>query len=169
MKIFASLYSMIVLSLSRMASSRGLSSIVDETRLDTSSSVVRSFEFCRSISLWPIFSLQPLLSMVSSGRDKRTVFLIVNQILSNINNRNTSGQRLQYNDSVILGMMTSWAERYSQAYPDQYIQGWCLFMQTISLGSSGPDVRLVQSLLNRIGYNAGAVDGIFGPRTYQAV
>jgi g-D-glutamyl-meso-diaminopimelate peptidase len=42
-------------------------------------------------------------------------------------------------------------------------------MQTISLGSSGPDVRLVQSLLNRIGYNAGAVDGIFGPRTYQAV
>ncbi len=42
-------------------------------------------------------------------------------------------------------------------------------MQTISLGSSGPDARLVQSLLNRIGYNAGAVDGIFGPRTYQAV
>ncbi|HOQ06675.1 MAG TPA: M14 family metallopeptidase [Clostridiales bacterium] len=42
-------------------------------------------------------------------------------------------------------------------------------MQTISLGSTGPDVRLVQSLLNRIGYNSGPVDGIFGPRTYQAV
>jgi len=42
-------------------------------------------------------------------------------------------------------------------------------MQTISLGSAGPDVRLVQSLLNRIGYNAGTVDGIFGSRTYQAV
>jgi len=42
-------------------------------------------------------------------------------------------------------------------------------MQTISRGSTGPDVRLVQSLLNRIGYNAGPVDGIFGPRTYQAV
>ena len=42
-------------------------------------------------------------------------------------------------------------------------------MQTISLGSTGPDVRLVQSLLNRIGYNAGPVDGIFGTRTYQAV
>jgi g-D-glutamyl-meso-diaminopimelate peptidase len=43
------------------------------------------------------------------------------------------------------------------------------FMQTISRGSTGPDVRLVQSLLNRIGYNAGPVDGIFGSRTYQAV
>jgi g-D-glutamyl-meso-diaminopimelate peptidase len=43
------------------------------------------------------------------------------------------------------------------------------FMQTISRGSTGPDVRLVQSLLNRIGYNAGPVDGIFGTRTYQAV
>jgi len=42
-------------------------------------------------------------------------------------------------------------------------------MQIISLGSTGPDVRLVQSLLNRIGYNSGPVDGIFGPRTYQAV
>ena len=42
-------------------------------------------------------------------------------------------------------------------------------MQTISHGSSGPDVRVVQSLLNRIGYNAGPVDGIFGSRTYQAV
>jgi g-D-glutamyl-meso-diaminopimelate peptidase len=42
-------------------------------------------------------------------------------------------------------------------------------MQTISRGSSGPDVRVVQSLLNRIGYNAGPVDGIFGSRTYQAV
>lgn len=42
-------------------------------------------------------------------------------------------------------------------------------MQTISHGSSGPDVRVVQSLLNRIGYNAGPVDGIFGSGTYQAV
>lgn len=42
-------------------------------------------------------------------------------------------------------------------------------MQTLSLGSEGPDVRVVQSLLNRIGYNAGPVDGIYGSRTYQAV
>lgn len=42
-------------------------------------------------------------------------------------------------------------------------------MQTIFHGSSGPDVRVVQSLLNRIGYNAGPVDGIFGSGTYQAV
>ncbi len=42
-------------------------------------------------------------------------------------------------------------------------------MQTLSIGSEGPDVRVVQSLLNRIGYPAGPVDGIFGSRTYQAV
>lgn len=42
-------------------------------------------------------------------------------------------------------------------------------MQTLSSGSTGPDVRLIQSLLNRIGYNSGTVDGIFGSRTYQAV
>lgn len=42
-------------------------------------------------------------------------------------------------------------------------------MQTLSIGSQGPDVRVVQSLLNRIGYNAGPVDGVFGNRTYQAV
>ena len=42
-------------------------------------------------------------------------------------------------------------------------------MQTLSIGSEGPDVRVVQSLLNRIGYNAGPVDGVFGNRTYQAV
>lgn len=42
-------------------------------------------------------------------------------------------------------------------------------MQTVSLGSRGPDVRVVQSLLNRIGYNSGTVDGVFGNRTFQAV
>lgn len=42
-------------------------------------------------------------------------------------------------------------------------------MQTLAQGSRGPDVRLVQSLLNRIGYNAGAVDGNFGRQTALAV
>ncbi len=42
-------------------------------------------------------------------------------------------------------------------------------MQTLSLGSTGPDVRLLQSTLNRIGYDAGTVDGVFGGRTNQAV
>ena len=42
-------------------------------------------------------------------------------------------------------------------------------MQTVALGSEGPDVRALQSILNRIGYNAGTVDGIFGSRTRQAV
>ena len=42
-------------------------------------------------------------------------------------------------------------------------------MQTLSQGSRGPDVRLLQSILNRIGYTAGTVDGVFGGQTYQAV
>jgi g-D-glutamyl-meso-diaminopimelate peptidase len=42
-------------------------------------------------------------------------------------------------------------------------------METIYIGSTGPDVRQLQSILNRIGYNAGAVDGSFGSQTQQAV
>lgn len=42
-------------------------------------------------------------------------------------------------------------------------------METLILGSTGPNVKLIQSLLNRIGYNAGPVDGQFGPQTRQAV
>ena len=45
--------------------------------------------------------------------------------------------------------------------------GWS--MQTVATGSTGPDVRVVQSVLNRIGYNAGSVDGVFGNQTKQAV
>lgn len=42
-------------------------------------------------------------------------------------------------------------------------------METLALGSTGPNVKLIQSLLNKIGYHAGAVDGNFGPQTQQAV
>ncbi len=42
-------------------------------------------------------------------------------------------------------------------------------METLNMGSSGPNVKLVQSLLNRIGYNAGVVDGHYGRQTMQAV
>jgi g-D-glutamyl-meso-diaminopimelate peptidase len=42
-------------------------------------------------------------------------------------------------------------------------------METLRLGMRGPYVKLVQSLLARIGYNPGPVDGIFGPQTRQAV
>lgn len=42
-------------------------------------------------------------------------------------------------------------------------------METLSFGSRGPNVKLIQSLLNRIGYNAGTVDGVFGTQTQQAV
>ncbi len=42
-------------------------------------------------------------------------------------------------------------------------------MDTVFFGSTGTYVRLLQSILNRIGYNAGAVDGIFGGQTRQAV
>lgn len=42
-------------------------------------------------------------------------------------------------------------------------------METIKLNSRGPDVSLLQAILNRMGLNAGPVDGIFGVRTRNAV
>lgn len=42
-------------------------------------------------------------------------------------------------------------------------------METLTLGSTGPNVKLVQSLLNKLGYNAGLVDGKFGSQTRLAV
>ncbi len=43
------------------------------------------------------------------------------------------------------------------------------FMETLRVGSTGPYVKLIQSLLSRIGYNPGPVDGVFGNMTRQAV
>lgn len=42
-------------------------------------------------------------------------------------------------------------------------------MILLKIGSRGPQVELLQSILNRLGYNSGAVDGIFGIRTQNAV
>jgi g-D-glutamyl-meso-diaminopimelate peptidase len=42
-------------------------------------------------------------------------------------------------------------------------------METLRPGSTGTDVKLVQSLLARIGYNPGPVDGIYGQQTQAAV
>ena len=42
-------------------------------------------------------------------------------------------------------------------------------MVVLRLGSTGPYVKLIQSLLTRIGYNPGAVDGIYGIQTKNAV
>ncbi|MDP4179916.1 MAG: M14 family metallopeptidase [Bacillota bacterium] len=42
-------------------------------------------------------------------------------------------------------------------------------METLTLGSTGPNVKLIQSLLNRIGYKILQVDGVFGYQTQQNV
>ncbi|MPW24503.1 LysM peptidoglycan-binding domain-containing protein [Alkalibaculum sp. M08DMB] len=42
-------------------------------------------------------------------------------------------------------------------------------METLRIGSTGPNVKLIQSLLNRIGYPAGPIDGVFGEQTRSAV
>ncbi|HWR61254.1 MAG TPA: M14 family metallopeptidase [Clostridia bacterium] len=42
-------------------------------------------------------------------------------------------------------------------------------METLRVGSRGPNVKLLQSLLARIGYNPGPVDGVFGQQTREAV
>ena len=39
----------------------------------------------------------------------------------------------------------------------------------LSLWSRGPDVEFVQRVLLSAGYDTGNVDGIYGPRTMQAV
>ena len=42
-------------------------------------------------------------------------------------------------------------------------------METVKLNSRGPDVALLQSVLNRLGFNTGTVDGVFGTRTQNGV
>ncbi len=42
-------------------------------------------------------------------------------------------------------------------------------MDTVRLNSRGPDVALLQAILNRLGFNTGTVDGIFGTRTQNGV
>lgn len=42
-------------------------------------------------------------------------------------------------------------------------------METVKRNSRGPDVALLQSVLNRLGFNTGNADGVFGPRTENGV
>ncbi|QRN97395.1 peptidoglycan-binding protein [Archangium violaceum] len=42
-------------------------------------------------------------------------------------------------------------------------------LPTLQLGSRGPDVRELQTLLNGKGFDCGTVDGVFGPKTQAAV
>ena len=45
----------------------------------------------------------------------------------------------------------------------------CAISSALRIGSSGEQVRCLQSTLNAQGYNSGPVDGRFGPVTYRAV
>ncbi|MCB2295382.1 M14 family metallopeptidase [Clostridium algoriphilum] len=42
-------------------------------------------------------------------------------------------------------------------------------MQTLKIGSTGTAVMEIQSLLNKLGYYVGDIDGIYGPKTAEAV
>lgn len=42
-------------------------------------------------------------------------------------------------------------------------------LSNLKKGSKGQEVRLLQTLLNSIGYSCGSVDGIFGVKTEKSV
>jgi len=42
-------------------------------------------------------------------------------------------------------------------------------LEILKIGSTGTKVMEIQSLLNKLGYNPGDIDGIYGTRTMQAV
>ena len=42
-------------------------------------------------------------------------------------------------------------------------------METLRLGSTGPNVKLIQSLLIKLGYSPGQIDGVYGSQTQRAV
>ena len=42
-------------------------------------------------------------------------------------------------------------------------------MQILKIGSRGPAVMEIQALLNKLGYDVGSIDGIYGPKTAEAV
>jgi len=44
-----------------------------------------------------------------------------------------------------------------------------ILMRVLKIGLRGDDVAQMQTALNNLGYNPGPIDGIFGPRTQQAV
>ena len=45
----------------------------------------------------------------------------------------------------------------------------CAISTNLGLGSRGTAVQCLQTTLNAVGYNAGPVDGVFGPMTYRVV
>ena len=42
-------------------------------------------------------------------------------------------------------------------------------MQILKIGSKGTQVMEIQALLNKLGYDVGVIDGIYGPKTAAAV
>jgi g-D-glutamyl-meso-diaminopimelate peptidase len=42
-------------------------------------------------------------------------------------------------------------------------------LQILKIGSRGPAVMEIQALLNKLGYDVGGIDGIYGPKTAEAV
>lgn len=49
------------------------------------------------------------------------------------------------------------------------INFWGGNVETLRLGSRGPNVKLIQSLLAKIGYDPGVITGVFGQQTLEAV
>ena len=53
------------------------------------------------------------------------------------------------------------------SFKKSIIKGVILLL--VKYGNKGKDVKWVQESLNKLGFNCGTVDGIFGSRTYSGV
>ena len=72
------------------------------------------------------------------------------------------GERNWTHYAIPLGLYT--ADEIKKAHAERGT-----FMRTLKKGAQGEDVRALQEMLNRLGYNAGTADGIFGTKTEAAV